>query len=210
MLKSELSSNNESSDSTSLLTMGENKLLTFTHNQEDFVVSDDDIVKAKEYVLKECEPQAVEYFAGYILKKIKEAHIQDSCTDCDQFSKKITVNTTNFEASQLFIFLKRYDDDKSTLYAPETVFTAFVSEVSKITHYCLDKYIAQSGLQAGIRSAIDKNVLSINFCSKTMEEKTISLIVRTILNYKLKWINDEIKTQSKKSSQRKLKILKHQ
>ncbi len=143
---------------------------------------------------------------------MKDFHGQKKGNCCDQHGGKMTVDTTEFPLSQLFVYLKRYDTDKSTLNTPTEAFSSFVRKVSSLTHYCLNKYLSHGGVMNSIAAAVKENTESPQFCTEEMKQKVILQIIRTILNYKLKWQNDTIKEEAAKSkaSKRKLKILKHE
>ena len=50
---------------------------------------------------------------------------------------------------------------------------------------------------------------SPDFCKEEMKKKIISLLVKTLFFYKIKWQNDQIR-DDKQKGQNKLRKLKHQ
>ncbi len=211
MLKSERSSNNEEAEPQGILSMGHDNLLTFCAAIQDVQLTQDDLQVCFKPV-QEFDEQAMMYFGGYILKKLNDFHRQKVCNVCGKYGAKVTVKTEEFPVSQLFIYLKRYDNDKSTLNAPTKDFTSFVQKVCLLTHYFLNKHLSVSGLMHNITDNVYQHVDIPEFCNDEMKQKVCSQIIRTVMNYKLKWQNDCIKEEGLKSkaSRRKLKILKHE
>ena len=69
------------------------------------------------------------------------------------------------------------------------------------------KYLDKAKILKSITSLALKHATHVKFCTPRIEEKAVSLTVRTIFLYKLKWANSLVKSVKKKK--RKLRILKH-
>ncbi len=154
------------------------------------------------------ERQGMNYFSGYICKTLKRFH-KGACLECDKFCSKITSDTSMVTEDELFTFLKRYDNDSSSLYSPTENFTAYVQKVSLLGDHCLKNHLAENCILASLKKN-GRKVSDPGFCSTEMKDKVSGHIMKTLLMYRLKSLNDTLKEEGAKSrkSQRKLRILK--
>ncbi len=130
MLKNEKTSNNESDSAYTLLTISGIQRLTFEN--EGFVLCPEQVLSALSQPCSLFEDQALQYFSGYIVKKvIDKFHGKNSiCDICQHFGKKITCKTRSFRDNELFIYIKKYDDDHSAMYSCSDEFRTFAQNVS--------------------------------------------------------------------------------
>ncbi len=212
MLKSQKSSNNEEDKGTLLLTMGQKNLLKATKDPTaGFTVTEEEKERAQETQFDAMEEQGLHYFGGYLGKVLKRFHGEKKCEKCDVHFEKITSETGVVEEHELFTFLKRYDDEKCTLYSPKEEILSFMQNSCLLLNYCLKKFLTAGKIQESLRKAIAQHVTCPKLCSVEMEEKLISHLVKTLFFYELKKINDKLKEEGKEGSQskRKLKILQN-
>ncbi len=205
MLRSERSSNNEEDDSPTLL--GKDMQLSMTYDQPQFTLKKEEIEKAMQHCTNEVEQQVLVYFAGYILHKLTIWHKSD-CDACNRFGKKFKGEVPESVATRdLFLWLKKYDSN-CHLYRPTDEFVQYVGQIAGLVTYCFSHYLTYCKIISSMTDIALEHVTSPVFCSFLMKRKTVKLVVKTLFLYKLKWFNDTIKKQDKKS-QRKLNIVQH-
>ncbi len=173
-----------------------------------FSLTDAEVQEALSTTFNIFEEQGCNYFSGYLIRKILRYHTEAECSSCSGHGTLLTSSTTEVTDKAFYTWLKRYDDD-CKLYAPSPVFFKFVNDMSCIVLYCFEKFLTRPQVLRTISELVRKNVAMPAFCSSKMQEKAVSLGVRTLFLYKLKWLNDTRKSQEKKS-ERKKRILLHQ
>ena len=206
MLRSEDSSNNERGTSTTLL--GKEMQMSLINSASEFSLSDEEIEEALTGRFCEMEDIAVTYFAGYVVKKVLSYH-SSNCDICNSHGQKImgAKELDDMEREEVFLWLKKYDED-CALYSPSEEMQDFVKSISLLVNFCYMKYLDKAKILKSITSLALKHAMHVKFCTPRMEEKAVSLTVRTIFLYKLKWANSLVKS-GKKKNKRKLRILKH-
>ncbi len=213
MLKSEKTSNNEEEDEEeeegkkTLLQLGFDKQL-MREEEGGFRPGREEVLQALSCNCTLFEEQGLYYFSGYIVGKMLDSFHSGECVQCCQFAKKVSAKTEKIHEGEMFLFLKRYDDERSTLYSPTPEFVCFVRDTSLIVDYCLKHYFSSPAILKSITNCAAANVCTPPLCSSDVREKTVKHIVKTVFHYKVKWMNDEIRSLEE-SSKRKLKILKH-
>ncbi len=187
--------------------------MTFEENDRGFMVEREEAVAAMESETTDLfESQGVHYFSGYLCKVLRRFHNGKECAVCDAHCGKITEKTNVIAEEELFTFLKRFDNEESTLYAASDDFVCFVKRACFLTHHCLKKYLVSSAIQSSLKKAVLNHVPETNppFCTVEMRERISGHIVKTLLMYHLKRLNDTLKQNDEKRSNRKLRILKNQ
>ncbi len=199
-----MSSNNEEDTSPTLLG---GELCLSLEEAPCFELSPEQVLQALTLNFEFFEGQALVYFAGYIAKKNSEKFHSKPCNTCSTFSEKVPTRQEDVEDSVFFTWLKKYDDN-SNLHVPSPDFTGYVRKVSQVTIYCFKNFMSEKRMVRSVVCNTVKFVWAPDFCCISVKEKTVSLIVRTIVNYRLKWLNDRIHC-SEKNSKRKLKKMMH-
>ncbi len=95
-------------------------------------------------------------------------------------------------------------DSSSKLVLPTEESSSYVQKVSVVATFCYQNFLSSPKISKTIIDAALQYISSPSFCSFYIKEKTISLIVCTILHYRLKWLNDSVRS-TKNSSDNKLK-----
>ncbi len=206
MIRSENGSNCEEDNAPTLLGK-ELKLPLVYKLPEPFCLSEEEKREAKKIEFNFFDVQGCSYFSGYVLRKSLSFHAGLTCEECVKYGVKITSATAAVAERDFFTWLKRYDDD-SKLYSVSPEFLDFVMQVSRVLLYCFQKYLHFPRFVYSVTQIASESVLLPKFCCSKIREKTISLIVRTLFHYKLKWLNEKLRS-SKSSSDRKKKILLH-
>ncbi len=210
MLRSEETGNNEQDESPTLLQVGKNMRLSLTNEEKPFQMSESDVKKAFSQHLYMFEEQGLSYFSGYVLSKTLCFH--QECSVCSSSAVKITSKTTEVPQHAFFTWLKKYEDDVSTLYSPTEDFLEFARKMSLLVHYGIDNYLGHPKILKSLQEAVEKNIDAgnVKFCSEKLFNNCVSRFVRTIFHFKLKWLNGEMMEESlAKKHQRKKKILLH-
>ena len=208
MLKAQGAANCEEDNTPTLL--GDMQLtLSPTHpNHSMFVLSPDETSAAFHADSASImEEQAYSYFGGYILRKVMEFHGGQKCATCGIHGELLTKATKEVEDRAFFTWLKRYDRD-CKLYSTSQEFSCFVKDVTRLVTHCLQKRISEPRILDSLNHAVMTSVPIPTFCCTRIKDKAVSLVVRTLFYYNLKWLNDTIKS-STKTRARKLKILYH-
>ncbi len=209
MLKCEKTSNNEEAESANLLTLESADMPTIEREGE-ICLEEKEVEEALNSPTDLFEKQALNYFSGYICKVLKRLH-GGECETCDKYCCKITAETSVVTEEELFTFLKRYDNDSSSLYSPSEDFVTYVKKISFLVCYCMDKHLSRGSILKSIKSTVMSKLKDPGFCTASIKEKISGHVTKTIFFYNLKKLNESVKTNGVESqqSQRKLKILKN-
>lgn len=124
------------------------------------------------------------------------------CDRCKVFGSRSQDVPESVPASEFFTWLKKYEES-SMLYIPSSEFSQYVRKVSLLSLFCFRHHMSSPKIVESCTKACLKYVWCPNFCSERMKERTTNLVVRTVLNYNIKWLNDTIRSTSAQS-QRKL------
>ncbi len=207
MLRSETSSNCEEDHAQTLL--GGNIQLSYDKPVMMLTLSQEELTHALSSGINFFEDQNVGYFAGYALKRLSDFHKQVSCVTCDLLKSSIRGKVPEeIPAGDFFIWLKKYQDEKSSLFVPSSDFKEYCRQIILVVTYSMDKYVHMPNILKSLNNIVGKQLPHPNFCTPFMRDATISVIVRTLFHYRLKWHNDSIRN-TKKKSERKKKILTH-
>ncbi len=116
MLRNEKTSNNESHSAYTLLTISGIQRLSC--ESKGFDLSPEEVPSALNQPCSIFEDPALQYFSGYVIKKvIDKFHGKfSSCEVCQKFGEKISSDKSSIRETELFIYLKKYDVDQSSLY----------------------------------------------------------------------------------------------
>ncbi len=192
---------------TPLLKISNIKMLSFLN--EGFEIPPENVPDLFKEETSLLEKEALNYFGGYVLSRLlKEFHDGD-CDSCSALGQIIDSSTTVLHNGDLFVFLKRYQDDVSSLYTCNESFLEFVSKTCCVVSYCWKHYFSSSLFLKSINESVKKHVVAPVFCTVAVRDKVISLVVRTYFHYKLKWLNDDIRNSVHKSG-KKFKRVTHQ
>jgi hypothetical protein len=210
MLASENTSNNASDGSNNLLHLGDTGQLSFNSLSSVPLpeLTPEDVLWALSMELTSSESQALEYFGGYVLKKMTKIH-SGECEVCCNLGSKMTVATTGIEFSEIFLLLKRYDTDSATLFRPSAEMTRYVKNVLLLFNFCFAKYRTTPNILKLLETVTNQFIWPPKFCCDTVRERVCSHIVKTLLLYKVKWLNNDYLSNNKRKNKRKLKILQH-
>ncbi len=187
--------------------MGHEGHLSFTKELILPSITPEDVLWAITAELSAEEGQALEYFAGYCLYRTMKTHCGD-CESCQSLGTKMTVETKEIQGSEMFLWLKRYNTDSATLYRAGQELRAYVKNIVLVTNFLFFRYIALCGISAFVKQAVLKFIAPPAFCSNNIREKFVTHTIRTLLHYKVKWLNESIRTDFQKSA-KKLKVLRH-
>ncbi len=212
MLKSEETSNNEWDESTNLMCMGRENMLTFQGTTGAcFSLTYTQVQEALESPYDILEGQALQYLSGYIYKTLMNLHQAKTCQVCQMYAGQITNTTTTISENEVFVLLKRFEEEKCTLASPTQAFTNYIGKATRLLGFCFKHYLGNDQIMKSLRQAVMEHIDPPNLCSSEYHEKIVALLVRTLFFNKLKMINDEIKVGGKNSAQskQKMKILLH-
>ncbi len=213
MLKSEISSNNEWDESTNLMIMSRENLLTFQADTTGtgFCLSPMEVHEALESSFDILEGQGLQYLSGYLYKTLLNLHPSKTCQTCQKYAGQITSTTTTVNEHEVFVLLKRYEDEKCTLASPTIEFTSYVGKATRVLGYCFRHYLGNHQIVKSLKQVV-MDLDSPAFCSSEKKEKMVAQLVKTLFFNKIKRINDDIKESGKNSAQsrQKMKILMHQ
>ncbi len=206
MLRSEASSNCEEDDSSTLL--GQGMHLSLEDKSEGFAVTPEDVLQALTQKSSLFEDQAIVYIGGYIVKKVIEKFHSKSCEKCSTFGTHATSQPDTVPSGEFFIWLKKYDDN-SKLYVPSPEFSDYIRKLCLLAVHCFYKHLSSPKVLQSATHAALKYIWAPEFCSTHVKEKTANLVMKTVLSYKLKWLNDSIRSTATQS-QKKLQKIMHE
>ncbi len=188
--------------------MGKDLQFTMEDTTEEFQASPENILQALNMTFTIFEEQALQYISGFVLNKVlKKFHVTE-CGKCCLFSSKVTIQTREIQEHEVFVWLKRFDDDNCTLFSPQPCFTAYVRNIFQVVEFLLFNNLCNYKLMKSLNNIVLKYIFPPKFCCPKVQESTVALVIKTLVLYKLKWMNSSLKSDLK-SSTRKLKILKH-
>ncbi len=206
MLRSEASSNCEEDNSPTLLAFSTG--LSLGDNTTGFSLTPEEVLQALTSEFNLFEEQALVYFAGFVVRKVLDKFHSSTCEKCKVFGMHAQSQPQDVPMTEFFVWLKKYDES-SKLYLPSSEFSEYVRKVAQLSLFCYCNYLSSSKLLESSTQAALKFIWSPEFCSARVKEKTASLVIRTVFNYKLKWLNTNIQTTTLQS-QKKLRKIMHQ
>jgi hypothetical protein len=156
---------------------------------------------------------ALAYVSGYFLGKLIKYH-KSFCSICSSHGEKVTSSTTCFKENELFLYFKRYKTTSATLYKCSDHFLSFVRVILQITNHCYAHVIESPQFVGMVTRSVLAHVIQLpRMCTVRMTERLVQLVVRTILVYKLKWLNSDLRnakkfTRGKKKTAKEKKLEK--
>ncbi len=153
------------------------------------------------------EEQTLRYFSGYIFRRLLNFHSRNTCEICQKLGDKIGPDTVHVQEEDLFIALKRFSDEKSSLFKCSSEFVDYVRKVCQLVDYCFAKYLTTPSITRSLNHAVSKYVTPVEVCKQDMLEKMQKTLIRTLFLYKIKWKNSKLLDEV--SSTRKLRNAAH-
>ena len=152
--------------------------------------------------LSEAEVSILSYCAGYFFRRLLAFHtvkkVVVPCQVCSIHGEKFTNSSVVQTQSDLFLFFKRYNTDSATLFKCSEHFIDFVQTVIQVTHYCADFILDEDRIVNIIRCSVKKHLSNFpQFCSTDKFDRFVSLVARTMLVYRIKWLNSSLKSKKK-------------
>ena len=117
--------------------------------------------------------------------------------------------TTDIRSTSIFLWLKKFADEKSTLKMAKPEFVSYVKKCCLVLHFCFQHYLSERKIIASLLQNLEKYVPIPKYCSQAVGDKVAALIVRTLLFHKLKWINDTVR-DTRSNGKAKLKKILHE
>ena len=151
------------------------------------------------------EENCLEYLSGYFFKRLLSFH-STNCQICSNFAQKFTNHAEVSMVSQFFLHFKRYDTDKATLYQCTDNFIHFVRSVIQVASFMYIHFPAQDNIVSVVVNSFLQNGVNstkLVLCSDNIIHRFAEVIARTILFYRMKWTNDNMKKEKSQQSKRK-------
>ena len=215
MLEGEDNGNNETEENDpTLLRMLINMNDVNSKQKVSYVLSSEQIEIALSKELDVAEENCIEYVSGYFFKRLLSLH-KNACETCSKLAVKLNNQTQCTLVSDIFLYFKRYDTDKATLYKCHNSFVDFVTSVIKVASFAYEHHPSQEDIIALVVNSCLSSTNCSNFmlCEPEKVSRIAHIIARTILFYKSKWANDKMKKtepKNKKSvKQKKIEKLSH-
>ena len=169
---------------------------------EPTCISQNDVVTALNKPLNVAEESVLTYCTGYFFRKLLEFHtvkkVLVPCDTCSTHGEKFTQHSTVQSQSDLFLYFKRYNTDSATLYKCSDHFVHFVQTIIQVTNYCAEYILDENRIVSLIVLSVRIHLTSFpQFCSDDKLERFISFVARTMLVYRVKWLNNELKSKKK-------------
>ena len=103
--------------------------------------------------------------------------------------------------NDIFMFFKRYNTTNATLYKCSEHFKDFVRAIIKVTNYCFDYFIDPevpivNMVLLSVKAHLVQETLP-KFCNQTKLERFTKLVARTMLAYRIKWLNGKLSVKKK-------------
>ena len=155
--------------------------------------------------LSESEVAILSYCSGYFFRKLLEFHtvkkVLQPCEVCSCHGEKFSQprqSSILLTQSDLFLYFKRYNTDSATLFKCSEHFMHFIQTIIQVTHYCADLILDEDRIVNIICLSVNKHLHNLpQFCSSNKSDRFVSLVARTMLVYRIKWLNNELKSKKK-------------
>ena len=190
----------------------------------DECISHYDMVRALNIPLSESEHSILEYLAGFFFRKLLQFHsvkkVAKSCSTCGVHGHKITSTSVLEQKSDLFLFIKRYNTDTATLYKCSSHFVHLIQVIIQVANFFVEHLLDQPRIVNMIRLSIREHLANFpQFCTDAKFDRLVSYVARTIVVYRAKWLNNDLRAlkkakkgrgrKSKSKSDKKLEKLMH-
>ena len=176
----------------------------------DECISSFDFCRALSVPLSESELAVLGYCAGFFFSKLLHFHtvkkVVTKCQVCSVNGDKITSTSVMQHKSDLFLFLKRYNTASATLYKCTPQFTLFVQVIIQVANFFVEHLLDSPRIVNMIRCTIREHLDTSHFpefCSDAKLDRFVSYVARTMVVYRTKWLNNDLKSLSKKSKSKK-------
>lgn len=159
------------------------------------------MVRAVESSLTDTEETVLSYCSGYFFKKLIRYHGKKECQLCVAHGEKFTAVSTIEQQSDIFMFFKRYNTTSATLYKCSEHFKDFVRTIIKVTNYCNDYFVLpEVPIVNMVLLSVKKHLVQESlpkFCTETKLDRFTKLVAKTMLVYRIKWLNGKLKVKKK-------------
>ena len=148
------------------------------------------------------EENCLEYIAGHFFKRLLSFH-KEKCSICSSHAQKYSNSSNVSSVSHMFMYFKRFQDNKSTLYVCDTDIVDYVRCVLQIANLVFDKIPATENIISLIVQSSIRTKWAPKLCNDQMLAKFTHVVARTILFYKARWLNDMLKSKGPKARGKK-------
>lgn len=169
-----------------------------------FALSAKEVVEALSSTLRGGEEDAIQYLAGYAFKRLLSMHRSKQvegkvmCLICSQFGSKFGNSAVPSGNNDLFLYLKRFEGSKATLYKADPQFCTMVKCVLKVVRYVFVKHLSIPNVLATIVESILEHVSPVvlpNLCSTSHLRKVLHLLSKTLFLFQVKCKKAERKSE---------------
>ena len=160
------------------------------------------------------EENCLEYLSGYFYKRLLGFHSDKDCIQCSKYAQKYSKDSLTDSVSHIFLYFKRFNTEKATLYDCKMEFVSYVRYILQICSFVFEKLPdAENIIEIVIQSCLKFSPSSLHLCSNQMIYRFTHVVARTILFYKVKWNNDKLRKKEPKSkkshAKKKVEKLSH-
>ena len=114
-----------------------------------------------------------------------------ACDTCLKHGTKIVVTPDVCSPSELFLFLKRYEN--ASLYQCSHPMRSYIWCIIQISTYCFENFMDSEGIIAMIVATCLQRLANGPVLCQEMHRKFIQLVARVIVVYQVKWKNSNLK-----------------
>ena len=169
---------------------------------KDTWISHPDIVAALDKELSVAEVSILAYCSGYFFRRLLGFHTFKKatvpCDVCNLHGEKFTQSSVVQTQSDLFLYFKRFHTDSATLYKCSDHFVDFVQTIIKVTNFCADHILDEDRIVNVVLLSVRKHLSNFpQFCSDDKFDRFVSLVARTMVVYRIKWLNSDLKSKKK-------------
>ena len=104
------------------------------------------------------------------------------------------------QQSDIFMYFKRYNTTAATLYKCSEHFNDYVRTIIKVTNYCVDYLIDEAPFVNMVWLSAKQHLIPETlpkFCKELKLERFTKLVARTMLVYRIKWLNGKLAVKKK-------------
>ena len=130
-------------------------MLTFARDESDrLMLTAEQVLAAFSCDFDLFEEQTLRYFSGYIFRRLLSFHVKKSCEICESFGGKIGPDSVSVQEEDLFVALKPFSDDRSSLFTCSAVFVSYVKKVCQLVDYCFKNYLTSPAIMKSLNCAV--------------------------------------------------------
>ena len=176
-------------------------------------LADSEISSALANQLDLLEENGLEYMSGYFFKRLLSFHGQE-CLKCSGNAEKVTTQTESHLVSDIFLYFKKYNNEKSSLFKCNLETLNFVRQIIQIADLVFKRCPAQEQIISLVVNSSMETCVLPQFCTEEMTRKFAHLVAKTMLLNQAKWSNDLMKKKEPKKKKslptKKVEKLSHQ